>query len=98
MARKSKSRTVAVKEVQDGDTFITERGEKIRIAGVDTPEKRQPGAGKATKYLKKLIEGKKIKIVPKARDKYKRTVALVYDSKGKSIRKKIMRQRFGRKK
>jgi len=98
MARKRKSRTVTVKEVQDGDTFVTESGEEIRIAGVDTPEKGQPGAGKARKYLKKLIEGKKVKVLPKAKDKYKRTVALVYDPRGKSIRKKIKGQRFGRKK
>ena len=40
----SKRKTVLVKEVQDGDTFITNKGQKVRIANVDTPEKGRPGS------------------------------------------------------
>jgi len=93
---KRKSRTITVRKAKDGDSFVTEDGEEIRIDSVDTPEKGEAGAGKAREYLKKLIGGKKVRIFPVAKDKYGRTVARVYKG-GKSVGKKIKRRRFGKK-
>lgn len=97
MPGKRKPWTATVDEANDGDSFITTNDEKVRIAGIDTPEKGHPGAAQAKRYLKKLIDGKKVRIIPKARDKYGRIVANVYQN-GRSLRKKIKKRRFGRRK
>jgi endonuclease YncB( thermonuclease family) len=73
MARKEK-----VTKVIDGDTFETaSRKNPVRLANVDAPEKGQPGAGKATEALRKLIQGKEVIIDTVARDRYGRSVANV---------------------
>ena len=73
MARKEK-----VTKVIDGDTFLTDRRKNpVRLARVDTPEKRQPGYGAAKLKLQKMVQGKEVSIDTKARDKYGRSVANV---------------------
>ncbi len=73
MARKEK-----VTKVIDGDTFMTDKKKNpVRLANVDTPEKRQPGYQNAKNELKNLIEGEEVTIETKARDKYGRSVANV---------------------
>lgn len=68
----------------DGDTIII-RGIRIRIAGIDAPEKRQTcsnGVGKpwpcgavATDTMARLIKGKKVRCLSQSRDRYKRLIA-----------------------
>ena len=73
MTRKEK-----VTRVIDGDTFETNRRKHpVRLANVDTPEKRQPGYQKAKQALKGLIEGEYVTVERKAIDPYRRTVANV---------------------
>lgn len=73
MARKEK-----VTKVIDGDTFMTKsRKHPVRLANVDTPEKRQPGYQDAKKALQNLIQGEEVTIDTKARDTYRRSVAKV---------------------
>ncbi len=82
MARKEK-----VTKVIDGDTFETaSRKNPVRLANVDAPEKGQPGAGKATEALRKLIQGEEVTIDTVARDRYGRSVANV-KAGGKSVNK-----------
>ena len=64
-----------VKDVLDGDTFITNSGEIIRLANVDAPETGRPYSRQATDHLKKLIEDKKVRIKEVATDNHGRTVA-----------------------
>ena len=67
-----------VTEVIDGDTFLTTRRKiPVRLDGVDTPEKRQPGYQQAKKGLKKLIQDKEVTVDTVARDKFGRPVAKV---------------------
>lgn len=67
-----------VTKVRDGDTFETnKRKHAVRLAGVDTPEKGQPGFVKAKKALEKMILGEEVTVDTVARDKYKRAVANV---------------------
>lgn len=67
-----------VTRVIDGDTFETaSRKRPVRLAGVDTPEKGQPGYRQAKDALARMIEGETVSIDPKARDSYGRTVANV---------------------
>ncbi len=71
-------RKETVTKIIDGDTIETSvRKRPVRIAGMDTPEKRQPGYSKAKQALSKLIEGEKVTVTPVATDTYGRTVARV---------------------
>jgi len=73
MPRKEK-----VTKIIDGDTFLTNRRKHpVRLANVDTPEKRQPGYQDAKKALSDMILNKEVTIDTKARDKYKRSVGNV---------------------
>jgi len=86
MARKEK-----VTKIIDGDTFLTDRRKNpVRLAAVDTPEKRQPGYQKAKKSLEKLILNQEVFIETVARDKYGRSVANVEVGK-KSVNKTMQR-------
>ena len=61
--REITARTFPVRRIIDGDTFVIEYdGEptSVRIAGIDTPERGEPGAEKATSALRGLIAGKTI--------------------------------------
>ena len=80
-----------VKKVSDGDTFWidngTEKGEKIRLIGIDAPESRATGkkqkqyfGEEAKQYLTQLILNKEVRLgydITK-KDQYKRTLAYVY--------------------
>ncbi len=73
-------KNVTIESCYDGDTCTTRKGEKIRLACIDTPElrgpKAQPIQARAAKdYLNKLISGKEVFIKRITKDKYGRTVA-----------------------
>ncbi|MEN3044438.1 MAG: thermonuclease family protein [Candidatus Hydrothermales bacterium] len=71
---------VEVKEVVDGDTFITYSGERVRLIGIDTPEEGRFYYNDSKNALKDLILGKKVRlefdIVKK--DVYDRILAYVF--------------------
>ena len=86
-----------VKRVRDGDSFSTgSRKKDVRLAGVDAPEKGQPGHERAKKKLERLVAGEDVRIKTVARDKYGRSVANVY--KGRESVNKKMRESLRRKK
>lgn len=70
-----------VVNVADGDTFTlltdNNRQVKIRLHGVDAPEKGQPYGMAAKEFLSSKISGKAICIDSMTRDRYGRTIALV---------------------
>jgi endonuclease YncB( thermonuclease family) len=70
-----------VVNVADGDT-ITVRPEngpqiKVRLYGIDCPEKAQPYGQKARDFTASMVAGKFVDVEVKATDRYKRTVGLV---------------------
>lgn len=77
-------RTVA--KVHDGDTIRLDDGTKVRLLGVDAPEVDspyrvgEPGGEGSRDYLKALVEGREvtIKVGPEPKDRYGRTLAMVY--------------------
>ncbi len=88
MARKEK-----VTKIIDGDSFLTDkRKNPVRLADVDTPEKRQPGYQNAKKCLEKLILNQEVSIETVARDKYRRSVAKV-KIRNKSVNKSMQEHR-----
>lgn len=76
--------------VIDGDTLRCGR-ERVRIQGVDTPEKGQPGYEAAKERLRELTKGKRLHIERVAKDKYGRTVAKVTVD-GEDVGKRLKRE------
>ena len=75
--------TTLIKSCYDGDTCTTSKGEKIRLACIDSPElkgdKANPiPAKKARDFLNNLIANKQVFIRRITFDKYGRTVAELY--------------------
>lgn len=72
---------VRVVQVADGDTIVVLSKDneqiKVRLFGIDAPEKSQDFGKKAQKYLASLVSGKYIDIHVKDKDQYGRTVAVI---------------------
>lgn len=67
--------------VVDGDTIDVEGVGRIRLVGVNTPEKGQSGYQSATDFVKSMCLGKTVGLDiddAKHYDKYDRTLAVVY--------------------
>ena len=67
--------------VIDGDTITVQAGEKrirIRLWGIDTPEKAQPYSDAARRFTIGMLLGRTVEIVPVQRDDYGRLVASVF--------------------
>ena len=79
--------------VFDGDTLrlkgITER---IRLWGIDTPEKGEKGADAARKALNKLVKGKRLEIIKMDTDRYDRTVGRVILPNGNDVSAIMIRE------
>ena len=68
--------------VTDGDTIkilTSERQQiKVRLYGIDAPEKKQPYGTAAKLYLADLIAGKTVQIEKRGKDRYKRVLGIAY--------------------
>ena len=64
--------------VLDGDTLETSDKKRVRLWGIDAPEKGQPYADEARARLKALCEGKTLRLLTKGSDQYDRILAVVY--------------------
>ena len=68
--------------IADGDTItvLTNQNEqvKIRLYGIDCPEKKQAFGFKAKDFLSSLIFGCAVTVKPTGRDIYGRTIARIY--------------------
>jgi endonuclease YncB( thermonuclease family) len=71
-----------VVKITDGDTFTLltadNRRERIRLAGIDAPEKGQDFSEKSRRHLASLIAGKSVKVEYKTKDMYGRILGTVY--------------------
>ncbi len=111
--QKKEKELFLVKRVIDGDTFELENKERVRMLGIDTPEKwesnklesdaERSGQDKktiqklgsfASEYVKKLIEGKRVVLLPEPnyedKDKYGRLLRYVFLEDGTFVNKKIV--------
>lgn len=67
--------------VSDGDTItVLADGNKIRVRldGIDAPEKGQDFSKKASSYVYDLCQNKEVKVEVKGIDQYKRVLGVVY--------------------
>lgn len=83
-----------VKRVIDGDTFILENNQSIKLMGVNTPEPENCFGQESTQYLTRLIANKRIFLREPVTDQYRRIVALVYLN-GKLVNEAVIRNGFG---
>jgi len=76
--------TAKVVGVVDGDTIdVLLPGniqQRLRLNGIDTPERGQPFGNNAKQYLSELIMGKQIEYEPLDTDRYDRVIAETYVS------------------
>lgn len=73
--------TAKVTRVIDGDTIVILKNNeqtKIRLAEIDTPERKQPWYRNSKKALSDLIFQKNITVVPLKKDHYGRLIANIF--------------------
>lgn len=74
------SEHLLVERVIDGDTVALANGERVRLIGIDTPERGQPYYDEAKLFLEQLAEGKiaRLETDTTERDKYGRLLRYLY--------------------
>lgn len=84
-----------VVSVLDGDTIEVLHGgtaERIRLQGIDCPEKGQAFGQRAKQATSDLAFGKRVNIVTHGLDKYGRTIGNVIMSGGRKLNYELVRQ------
>lgn len=87
----TKQQTFKVTRVIDGDTVVLENGQRLRLLGINTPEKTMPYHDEAKNFLKNLVENKSIKIESRGTGKYGRTLSYIFIN-NKNINEEMLRQ------
>ena len=92
--------TVFIKECYDGDTCTTLKGEKIRLACIDTPElkgwKAEPVPAKeARDFVNKLLANEEVSIKRITNDRYGRTVGELFKNEV-NIQELIVKKGYGK--
>ena len=72
--------SVRVLGVADGDTITVLAGvepRRVRLAGIDAPEKGQPFGQRAKQAVSRLVFGRTVRVVVRGQDRYGRTLGEV---------------------
>lgn len=83
-----------VVSVIDGDTLdvlYNNQPERIRLNGIDAPEKGQNYGRKAKQLLEELTKGQDVTVETKGLDKYGRTIGDVFLSDGRHVNKEMVK-------
>jgi micrococcal nuclease len=81
----------------DGDTIdVLHNGqaERIRLSGIDCPEKKQPFGTKEKQFTSGLIFGKQVTVKPLKKDRHGRTVAEVLLPDGTDVSHELVKAGF----
>jgi len=72
--------TYMAERIIDGDTFVLDNGDKVRLIGYNAPEIGEPFADNATERLSELVMHRKLRLERDVRDKddYGRLLRYVY--------------------
>ena len=89
--------------VIDGDTIVLDGGERVRLIGIDTPEKDDPRprvrklAAAATGFTRRLCQRRAIRLEYdfERQDRHGRTLAYVFLEDGTFVNAEIVRQGYG---
>ncbi|HEY0899155.1 MAG TPA: thermonuclease family protein [Sphingobacteriaceae bacterium] len=87
--------TGVVVGIADGDTFTlltpAKREVKVRLHGIDCPEKNQDFGSRAKQYTSNLIFKKTVRVQVKNKDRYGRTIALVVIPGGRILNEELLK-------
>ena len=83
--------TAIISRVIDGDTIETTTGQKIRLIGINTPEKKEACFEEAKEFLEEKVLGKTVLVQGNKTDRYQRTLANVC-VEGNSVNKKLIKE------
>nr|DAW70944.1 MAG TPA: nuclease-like protein [Caudoviricetes sp.] len=67
-------------KISDGDTITvlnSKEQTKVRLYGIDAPEKKQDYGQRSKQFLASLIAGQMVEVEPKGKDRYKRTLGII---------------------
>lgn len=82
-------------KVVDGDTYDVLTSDfktiRIRMNGIDAPEKKQAFGTRSKDYLSSLCFGKMVKIVPINYDRNKRLIADSFTDRGSNLSREMLR-------
>ena len=83
--------------VTDGDTItaiVDGRQIKVRLNGIDAPEKKQAFGNVSKQALSGLVFGKRVSIVDLGKDRYGRTIGEVFTPDGQQVEVAMVRLGF----
>lgn len=99
------SKGVLVERVVDGDTFVLEDGQRVRLIGVDTPESVHPDKSKNTEFgktasafAKEALEGKRVILEKDVSDtdRYGRLLRYVYLEDGTFFNEYLVKEGYAK--
>jgi endonuclease YncB( thermonuclease family) len=79
--------------VLDGDTYIVRHGgmtTKIRLYGVDAPEKGQRFGKEAAEFVEDMLLGSRVNLVPLGKDKFGRQASIVRSATGETLEEMLL--------
>jgi endonuclease YncB( thermonuclease family) len=86
--------TGKVVKIADGDSFtLLVNGNmqvKVRLYGIDCPENGQPFGNKAKLFTSERIFGKKVRVDIKDKDRYGRTVGILFTEKEENLNELLL--------
>lgn len=80
--------------ITDGDTIRILRGKeeiKVRLYGIDCPEKKQAFGSRAKQYASELVFRKNVKVISHGNDRYGRVIGEVILEDGRSLNKEMLK-------
>jgi micrococcal nuclease len=81
--------------IADGDTFTLLTSEnqqiKIRLHGIDCPEKKQPYFANAKTFTSERVFGKKVVVKEMGKDRYKRIIGMVNSEDGSNLNEALLK-------
>ncbi len=83
-----------VVSIQDGDTVTLLQGNttyKIRLNGIDCPEKKQAFGNVAKQFTANMVFGKQVKVQYTEKDRYGRYLGTVITADGKNLNKELLK-------
>jgi micrococcal nuclease len=94
-ARPEDGQEVVIAKVFDGDTVELDDGQRVRYAGINTPERDQPYYREATQANRSLVEGKLVWMVldVQTKDRFGRILAYIWADE-QFVNLELVRQGF----
>jgi len=81
-----------VTRIVDADTLVLDNAIKIRLYGIDSPERGQPGGIDATEAAVALVLGQCVELEAQYQDRYGRTVAIVILESGDTLQEALLQK------